>query len=91
LEKQQKTQIMSEFAHHEKDTGSTTGSTEVQVAVLTTRIHQLTDHMADNRHDYHTKRGLLRLVGRRRRLLSYLRNEDADRYQKLIAKLGLRK
>jgi small subunit ribosomal protein S15 len=87
LEKQQKTQIMSEFAHHEKDTGST----EVQVAVLTTRIHQLTDHMADNRHDYHTKRGLLRLVGRRRRLLSYLRNEDADRYQKLIAKLGLRK
>jgi small subunit ribosomal protein S15 len=87
LEKQQKTQIMSEFAHHEKDTGST----EVQVAVLTTRIHQLTDHMADNRHDYHTKRGLLRLVGRRRRLLSYLRNEDAIRYQKLIAKLGLRK
>ncbi|MEE8583084.1 MAG: 30S ribosomal protein S15 [Dehalococcoidales bacterium] len=87
MEKQQKTQIMSEFAHHEKDTGST----EVQVAVLTTRIHQLTDHMADNRHDYHTKRGLLRLVGRRRRLLSYLRNEDADRYQKLIAKLGLRK
>jgi small subunit ribosomal protein S15 len=87
LEKQQKTQIMSEFAHHEKDTGST----EVQVAVLTTRIHQLTDHMVDNRHDYHTKRGLLRLVGRRRRLLSYLRNEDADRYQKLIAKLGLRK
>jgi len=47
--------------------------------------------MADNRHDYHTKRGLLRLVGRRRRLLSYLRNEDAIRYQKLIAKLGLRK
>ncbi len=87
MEKQQKTQIMSEFAHHEKDTGST----EVQVAVLTTRIHQLTDHMADNRHDYHTKRGLLRLVGRRRRLLSYLRNEDANRYQKLIAKLGLRK
>jgi small subunit ribosomal protein S15 len=87
LEKQQKTQIMSEFAHHEKDTGST----EVQVAVLTARIHQLTDHMADNRHDYHTKRGLLRLVGRRRRLLSYLRNEDADCYQKLIAKLGLRK
>ena len=87
MEKQQKTQIMSEFAHHEKDTGST----EVQVAVLTTRIHQLTDHMADNRHDYHTKRGLLRLVGRRRRLLSYLRNEDTDRYQKLIAKLGLRK
>ena len=87
MEKQQKTQIIGEYAHHEKDTGST----EVQVAVLTTRIHQLTDHMADNRHDYHTKRGLLRLVGRRRRLLSYLRNEDADRYQKLIAKLGLRK
>lgn len=87
MEKQQKAQVMSEFAHHEKDTGST----DVQVAVLTARIHQLTDHMADNRHDYHTKRGLLRLVGRRRRLLSYLRNEDADRYQKLIAKLGLRK
>jgi len=87
LEKQQKAKITSEFGLHEKDTGST----EVQVAVLTARINQLTEHMANNRHDFHTKRSLLKLVGHRRRLLAYLRKEDASRYQNLIARLGLRK
>ena len=68
-----------------------TGSTEVQVALLTERITQLTTHMATNRKDHHTQRGLLKLVGQRRRLLSYLSREDVDRYNKLIKKLGLRK
>ena len=72
---------------HEGDTGST----EVQVALLTERINQLTSHMADNQHDYHSQRGLLKLVGRRRRLLAYLSREDIKRYRKLITKLGLRK
>ncbi len=72
---------------HEGDTGST----EVQVALLTQRISQLTGHMADNQHDYHSQRGLLKLVGRRRRLLAYLFREDVKRYRKLISRLGLRK
>ena len=68
-----------------------TGSTEVQVALLTDRIIQLTTHMAANRKDFHTQRGLLKLVGQRRRLLSYLSREDVGRYNTLIKKLGLRK
>lgn len=72
---------------HEGDTGST----EVQVAQLTQRISHLTGHMVDNRHDYHSQRGLLKLVGRRRRLLAYLFREDVKRYRKLISQLGLRK
>lgn len=72
---------------HESDTGST----EVQVAQLTERISELTGHMADNKHDYHSQRGLLKLVGQRRRLLAYLNREDVQRYRKLIATLGLRK
>jgi small subunit ribosomal protein S15 len=68
-----------------------TGSTEVQVALLTDRIIQLTGHMASNRKDFHTQRGLLKLVGQRRRLLAYLSREDVGRYNKLIKKLGLRK
>lgn len=68
-----------------------TGSTEVQVALLTQRISHLTGHMVDNRHDYHSQRGLLKLVGRRRRLLAYLFREDVKRYRKLISQLGLRK
>ena len=87
MDKGKKTDIIGEFKLHEGDTGST----EVQVALLTERINQLTKHMVDNRHDYHTQRGLLKLVGQRRRLLSYLSREDADRYRKLIARLGLRK
>jgi small subunit ribosomal protein S15 len=87
LEKEQKTEIVNKFELHKGDTGST----EVQVALLTERINQLTGHMAANRHDYHTQRGLLKLVGQRRRLLAYLRREDVDRYRNLIARLGLRK
>ncbi|MCD6453345.1 MAG: 30S ribosomal protein S15 [Dehalococcoidales bacterium] len=87
MEKEKKTSIISEFKSHEGDTGST----EVQVALLTGRINQLTGHMAANRHDYHSQRGLLKLVGRRRRLLAYLSREDIGRYQNLISRLGLRK
>jgi len=87
LEKGKKTEIISNYQSHEKDTGST----EVQVALLTTRIKQLTGHMAENRHDYLTQRGLLKLVGQRRRLLAYLAREDVTRYNKLIKSLGLRK
>ena len=87
MDKEKKTEIIGNFQAREGDTGST----EVQVALLTERINQLTTHMAANRHDYHTQRGLLKLVGHRRRLLSYLNREDVDRYNKLIKKLGLRK
>ena len=78
------------IANHQSGEGDT-GSTEVQVALLTGRINQLTQHMMANRHDYHTQRGLLKLVGRRRRLLTYLTSENMERYNKLIRKLGLRK
>ena len=87
LEKEKKTEIISNFRAREGDVGST----EVQVALLTERINQLTTHMAANRHDYHTQRGLLKLVGQRRRLLAYLSREDVGRYNQLIKKLGLRK
>ena len=87
MDKQEKTGIISNFQFREGDTGST----EVQVAILTERIKQLTSHMMANRHDYHTQRGLLKLVGQRRRLLSYLNKEDVSRYNKLIKRLGLRK
>ncbi len=87
MEKEKKTEIISNFRAREGDTGST----EVQVALLTGRINQLTTHMAANRHDYHTQRGLLKLVGQRRRLLAYLSREDVGRYNQLIKRLGLRK
>jgi len=87
LDKEKKTDIINNYQRSEKDTGST----EVQVAIVTERIKQLTSHMAANRHDYHTQRGLLKLVGQRRRLLNYLSKEDVGRYNKLIKSLGLRK
>ncbi len=87
MNKEKKTDIVNNFQRQDHDTGST----EVQVALLTERINELTGHMMANRHDYHTQRGLLKLVGHRRRLLAYLIKEDADRYRNLIAKLGLRK
>jgi small subunit ribosomal protein S15 len=87
LDKVRKTAIIEKFAREKGDTGST----EVQVAILTERINQLTGHMAANRHDYHTQRGLIKLVGRRRRLLAYLMREDVQRYRDLIRQLGLRK
>ena len=87
MDKEKKTDTMSKFELHKGDTGST----EVQVALLTERINQLTSHMAANRHDYHSQRGLLKLVGQRRRLLAYLSREDVSRYHSLISRLGLRK
>ncbi len=79
--------IIQEHATHEYDTGSP----EVQVAVLTSRIQHLTEHMRVHKHDFHSRRGLLKLVGRRRRLLKYLQKKDVERYRALIGRLGLRR
>jgi small subunit ribosomal protein S15 len=87
LTKDEKTQIISEYARSESDTGSA----EVQVAVLTKRIADLTEHLKTHKHDHASRRGLLKMVGRRRRLLDYLKNEDIERYRALIARLGLRR
>ena len=87
LSKDKKAAIVSEFARGKGDTGSV----EVQVALLTERINSLTEHMAKHAHDFHTNRGLLRLVGKRKNLLEYLKKEDIQRYRELIKKLGLRK
>ena len=87
MDKEKKKEIISGFRRGDADTGST----EVQVALLTERINRLTGHMVANRHDFHTERGLLKLLGQRKRLLAYLSREDADRYRSLISKLGLRK
>ena len=81
-----KEQIMQEYATHDGDTGSP----EVQVAVLTTRIRHLTEHMREHKHDFHSRRGLLQMVGQRRRLLKYLQKKDVERYRTLIGRLGLR-
>ena len=82
-----KQQIMNDYATGEGDTGSP----EVQVALLTRRISDLTEHMKQHKHDFHTQRGLLQLVGRRRRLLRYLEQKDVQRYRALIERLGLRR
>ena len=82
-----KEKIIQEHRTHEGDTGSP----EVQVAVLTRRIAHLTEHLREHKHDYHSRRGLLQMVGRRRRLLKYLQKKDVERYRALIAKLGLRR
>jgi small subunit ribosomal protein S15 len=82
-----KEQIIREHRTHEGDTGSP----EVQVAVLTRRIAELTEHLREHKHDYHSQRGLLKMVGKRRRLLKYLQKKDVERYRALIAKLGLRR
>jgi len=87
LDKAGKTDIIKKFEQHEGDTGSA----EVQIALLTERINELTGHMAANRHDYSSQRGLLKLVGQRRRLLTYLSQQDVKRYHSLISELGLRK
>ncbi len=81
------TELVGKYAIHPGDTGST----EVQVALLTERINRLTAHLATNHHDFATQRGLLKLVGHRRRLLSYLSRENVGRYHQLIGSLGLRK
>jgi small subunit ribosomal protein S15 len=82
-----KQQIMTEYATGDGDTGSP----EVQVALLSRRISDLTEHMKNHKHDFHTQRGLLQLVGRRRRLLRYLESKDVQRYRNLIERLGLRR
>lgn len=87
LEVQKKQQIVETYKTHAKDTGSP----EVQVAILTERINQLTDHLRGHKKDFHSRRGLLMMVGKRRRLLQYLSREDHDRYRTLIDKLGLRR
>ncbi len=87
LTKERKTDLIREFATKDGDTGSP----EVQVAILTERIKYLTTHLKANKHDYHTRRGLLKLVGQRRRQLRYLNNRDVNRYREVIARLGLRK
>ena len=85
--KEEKQQIIKEYAVHEGDTGSS----EVQIAVLTRRINELTEHLKNNSHDHHSRRGLLKMVGHRRNLLAYLQKKDIERYRVIIAKLGIRK
>ena len=87
LESDAKKAIIEEYATHPGDTGSP----EVQVAMLTQRIKDLTEHLKEHKHDHHTRRGLMRLVGRRRRMLGYLQKVDIERYRALIERLGLRK
>ena len=87
LNKEEKAKIIKEFAKNEKDCGSA----EVQIAILTKEINDLTLHMKEHKHDYHSKRGLLMKVGRRKKLLSYLRENDVVSYREVIKKLGLRK
>ena len=81
----------SELIAKHRRSDADTGSTEVQVALLTTRIKQLTEHFKVHKHDHASRRGLLKLVGQRRRLLNYLKNQDIGRYRSLIADLGIRK
>jgi small subunit ribosomal protein S15 len=85
--KQQKTDLITNFATHDGDTGSP----EVQIALLSNRITYLTEHFKSHAKDHHSRRGLLKLVGRRRRLLDYLKKTDLDRYRSIIDKLGIRK
>jgi small subunit ribosomal protein S15 len=87
IEKQRKDAIVEKFRRHEKDSGST----EVQVALLTERINELTEHLKTHKHDNHSRTGLIKLVGQRRSLLTYLSSNDVQRYRELIASLGLRK
>ena len=87
LNKETKTELIEKFKTHEGDTGSP----EVQIALLTARITYLTEHLREHKKDHHSRRGLLKMVGHRRRLLSYLSNSDIERYRALIAKLDLRK
>lgn len=87
LTKEEKSAIIKEYAISEGDTGSP----EVQIAILTKRINDLTEHLKTNKHDHHSRRGLLKMVGHRRNLLNYLIKVDIERYRAIIAKLGIRK
>ncbi|MBD5520030.1 MAG: 30S ribosomal protein S15 [Lachnospiraceae bacterium] len=87
ISKEKKTAIIKEYARGEGDTGSP----EVQIAILTARIQELTEHLKVHQKDHHSRRGLLKMVGQRRGLLTYLKNKDIERYRSLIERLGLRK
>ncbi len=87
LTQQRKQELMSEYQKHETDTGSA----DLQVAMLTERINQLTEHLKKNKKDFASRRGLLKMIGRRRRLLSFIQTEDRDRYLQLIKRLGIRR
>ncbi len=87
LTKEEKQELIGEYHRHGKDTGSP----EVQIAILTHRIHQLTEHLREHRHDESSRRGLLKMVGRRRRLLNYLKRKDAAAYLELTERLGIRR
>lgn len=87
LTKEEKTALIEQYAVHEGDTGSP----EVQIAILTTRISQLTEHLKVNKKDHHSRRGMLKMVGQRRSLLNYLQKKDIERYRAIIAKLNIRK
>lgn len=87
LQKDIKNEIIKEYALHEGDTGSP----EVQIAILTKRINDLTEHLKLNKHDHHSRRGLLKMVGHRRNLLNYLIKTDIERYRSIISRLGIRK
>ena len=87
ISKEKKQAIIAEYGRSEGDTGSP----EVQVAILTARIQELTEHLKTNQKDHHSRRGLLKMVGQRRGMLAYLKKTDIERYRTLIAKLGLRK
>ena len=86
ISKERKAELIREFGKSDADSGSP----EVQVAILTDRIRELTEHMKSHKKDFHTRRGLLMLVGKRRRLLSYIKAKDIENYRQLIAKLGIR-
>lgn len=87
LLKDEKQKLITDFAVHEGDTGSP----EVQIAILTTRINQLTEHLKVNKKDHHSRRGLLQMVGKRRKFLKYLTKKDINRYREIIERLGIRK
>lgn len=87
MEKERKTEIIEEFKRHDGDTGSA----EVQIALLTERINHLNEHLKQNNNDKHSRRGLLKMVGRRKGMLDYLKSVDIEKYREIIAKLGLRK
>ncbi len=87
LTSEQKTEILGQHGKSATDTGSP----EVQIALLTTRINELTEHLRYHKHDHHSRRGLLKMVGRRRRLLQYLQREDVERYRAIVKELGLRR
>jgi len=86
LQTERKQQIIGDYKIHETDTGSP----EIQIAILTTRINELRGHFTEHKQDHHSRRGLLKMVGRRRRLLNYLARKDINRYREMISRLGLR-